>query len=122
MLVSVGVKTEQGVAVAVVQQRTFNDCRLRQHQRDGCVGIITGVALRFIQLAPGGTAGIEQRLPTQLRDETAQLLFGQAVGAVVVKMIGYALIFQPAAGFLMVSQFLMPYIVSVVCCGLFAMA
>ena len=52
-----------------------------------------------------GAASIEQRLPTQLRDETAQLLFGQAVGAVVVKMIGHALIFQPAAGFLMVSQF-----------------
>ena len=46
-----------------------------------------------------GAAVLSSGSQAQLRDETAQLLFSQAVGAVVVKMIGHALIFQPAAGF-----------------------
>lgn len=60
-----------------------------------------------------GAAGVQQRLPAQFGNKGIQLRAVEAIGAVVMEAIVNLMCFQPAAGFLMVSQFLIPYMVSI---------
>lgn len=60
-----------------------------------------------------GATGVQQRLPAQLGNKGIQLRALKAIGAVIMEAILNLMRFQPAASFLMVSQFLIPYMVSI---------
>ena len=97
----------QGQLAVPVQQRALDHGRVLQQQgaRLGGVEPLFGLVR---QGAEGGAAAVEQRLPAELAQPAVEVGRIQAVGTVVVKAVVDAGLLQPLAGFLMVSQFLMP--------------
>ena len=82
-----------------IQYRTLDHRGIGEHQRDGLV--LVNVALLGIrQLAKRGARLVEQGLPSQFRGPFPQLPFIDAGFLIVVKLIGYFLLFQPFAGLL----------------------
>ena len=104
LLITCFTKTQQHRTTGRAEQWAFDDRRHFQHQCGGSIGIIDAVAQRFVQFAPGGAAGVQQRLPAQFGNKGIQLRAVEAIGAVVMGAMINLMYFQPA-GFLMVSQF-----------------
>ncbi|STT55866.1 Uncharacterised protein [Klebsiella pneumoniae] len=113
LLITCFTKTQQHRTTGRAEQWAFDNCRHFQHQCGSGVGIIDAIAQRLVEFAPGGATGVQQRLPAQLGNKGIQLRTLKAIGAVIMEAILNLMRFQPAAGFLMVSQFLIPYMVSI---------